>query len=54
MNLLFIAGGEFMKRLLALGVLVLVALSACAAPATTQQAVDTTKQAEIIVFKPSN
>ncbi len=43
-----------MKRLLALGVLVLVALSACAAPATTQEAVDTTKSADITVFKPAN
>lgn len=43
-----------MKRLLVLGMLVLLALSACAAPAITQEAVDTTKQADITVFKPAN
>ena len=43
-----------MKRLFAFVVLVLVAVSACAAPATTQEAVDTTKQADVIVFKPAN
>lgn len=43
-----------MKRLLILGVLVLVALSACAAPATTQEAADTTKTVDVTVFKAPN
>ena len=40
-----------MKRLLTFSLLVVVALSACTAPAATQQAADATQQVDITVFK---
>ena len=43
-----------MKRLLMLSLLVVVALSACTAPAATQDAADTNQQVNVTVFKEPN
>jgi hypothetical protein len=51
---ILVAGGLRMKRLLTLGVLFVVALSACIAPAATQESVDTTQQVDVTVFKAPN
>lgn len=40
-----------MKRFLTFSLLVVVALSACTAPAATQQTADATQQVDITVFK---
>lgn len=40
-----------MKRYLIFSLLFVVALSACTAPAATQQAADATQQVDITVFK---
>ena len=43
-----------MKRLLMLSLLVVVALSACTAPAATQEAADANQQVDVTVFKAPN
>ena len=43
-----------MRRGLTVGLLMIVTLSACAAPATTQPAAISEQQVEVIVFKPAN
>ena len=43
-----------MKRLLTLSLFVVVVLSACAAPAATQQAVEPNQQVDVTVFKAPN
>jgi hypothetical protein len=43
-----------MKRLLGFSLLIVVALSACAAPTATQQVVEPDQQVDVTVFKAPN
>jgi hypothetical protein len=51
---ILVAGGIRMKQMITLGMLFMVALSACAAPAATQESIDTTQQVDVTVFKAPN